>query len=161
MKFIIPIVVIIVILYYVISNKVKIKFRTFFKKGFRVNKGIFGIYCYCGFQGNGKTYSCAEYVHDNKSSICLFSNVRLTGVDYVYYNGFSEMLKLRDAIDWARYNHHNYIIFKGKKITLELDKQIVFIYDEIFSELQRGSRLNTDILDFITQMRKINFLLRI
>ena len=69
MKYIVIIVIFVIILYYIISNKIKIKFKTFLKKGFRVNKGIFGIYCYCGFQGNGKTYSCVEYVHDNKHKI--------------------------------------------------------------------------------------------
>ena len=41
--------------YYCIKNKIKVKFKTFLKKGFKINKGIYGIYCYCGFQGNGKT----------------------------------------------------------------------------------------------------------
>lgn len=156
---IILITIIIALLYYIISNKVKVKIKTFIKKGFKVNKGIFGIYCYCGFQGNGKTYSCAEYVFDNKDNICLFSNVKLNSTDYIYFNGFKEMLKLRDCIDWARYKNNKYIIFNGKKYNLDLDKQIVFIYDEIFSELQRGSRIDTDILDFITQMRKRKFIL--
>ena len=43
------------LIYYCITNKIRIKFKTFFKKGFKVKKGIYGIYCYCGFQGNGKT----------------------------------------------------------------------------------------------------------
>lgn len=159
MNLIIVFTIFIIILYFFISKKIKIKVKTFFKKGFKVNKGIFGIYCYCGFQGNGKTYSCAEYVYDNKKDICLFSNVRLNYNDYIYFNGFKEMLQLRDSIDWARYNNNNFIIFKGKRYNVELDKQIVFIYDEIFSELQRGSKINTDVLDFITQMRKRKFIL--
>ena len=150
---------IIFIIYYCVSNKVKIKFKTFFKKGFKVNKGIYGIYCYCGFQGNGKTYSCVEYVLDNYKNILLFSNVLINNVDMVYYKGFDEMLLLRDKIDFSKSRNNNYIIWNDKKVPLDFSKQIVFIYDEIFSELQRGSRINTNVLDFITQMRKRGFIL--
>lgn len=153
------VIALIVIIYYMISNKVKIKIKTFFKRGFKVKKGIYGIYCYCGFQGNGKTYSCAEYVYDNKNDLTLFSNVKINNIEYIYYNGFKEMLQLRDAIDYAKSKQYNYIIFKGSKYNVEWNKQIVFIYDEIFSELQRGSRIDNNVLDFITQMRKRGFIL--
>ena len=150
---------IMIVIYYCFKNKIKIKFKTFLKRGFKVKKGIYGIYCYVGFQGNGKTYSCIEYVIDNYNSIQLFSNVKINNVNYVYYNGFKEMLLLRDCIDYARSRKNNYIIFKGKKYPIDFEKQIVFIYDEIFSELQRGSKISNDVLDFITQMRKRGFIL--
>ena len=148
-----------ILIVYLLKNKVKIKFKTFLRRGFKVNRGIFGIYCYCGFQGNGKTYSCVEYVLDNKDNIQLFSNVHIKNIDYTFYSGFKGLLNLRDSIDWALNNHLDYIIFNGSKIYLQKDKQIVFIYDEIFSELQRGSKIDTDVLDFITQMRKRRFIL--
>lgn len=157
--YIILIVVLIIVIYYCITNKVKIKFKTFFKRGFKVKKGIYGIYAYIGFQGDGKTYSCVEYVMDNYSNIQLFSNVKINNINYIYYNGFKDMLKLRDCIDYAKSRNNNYIIFNGNKIPIDFEKQIVFIYDEIFSELQRGSKLSNDILDFITQMRKRGFIL--
>lgn len=146
-------------IYYCIRNKIKIKFKTFFKKGFKVKKGIYGIYCYVGFQGDGKTYSCCEYVLDNYSNIQLFSNVKINNINYTYYEGFDGLLKLRDSIDMAKYFNRNYIIFNGNKIPFQYDKQIVFIYDEIFSELQRGSKIDNNVLDFITQMRKRGFIL--
>lgn len=150
---------IMIAIYYCFKNKIKIKFKTFLKKGFKVKKGVYGIYCYVGFQGNGKTYSCIEYVIDNYNNIQLFSNVKINNVNYIYYNGFKEMLLLRDCIDYARSRKNNYIIFKGKKYPIDFEKQIVFIYDEIFSELQRGSKISNDVLDFITQMRKRCFIL--
>ena len=151
---------IVALVYVFVKNKLKIKVKTFFKKGFKVRKGIFGIYCYCGFQGDGKTYSCVEYVKDNQKDIMLFSNVDISGLDsYISYKGFKEMLMLRDCIDWAKNNKNNFIIFKGHKYDFDFNKQIVFIYDEIFSELQRGSKIDTDVLDFITQMRKRCFIL--
>ena len=146
-------------IYFFYSKKIKIKFKTFFKRGFKVSRGIFGIYTYVGFQGDGKTYSCVEYVMDNYSNIQLFSNVQINNINYVYYNGFKEMLMLRDSIDFARSRNNDFIIYKGKKIPIDFEKQIVFIYDEIFSELERGSKISSDILDFITQMRKRHFIL--
>lgn len=139
--------------------KIKIKWKTFLKKGFKVRKGIFGIYTYVGFQGDGKSYSCAEYVKDNQENITLFSNMHIEGINYIPFKGFKEMLKLRDTIDYNRMNNNNYIIFNGKKYNIDWSKQIVFIYDEIFSELQRSTKLSTDILDFISQMRKRSFIL--
>lgn len=150
---------IMIVVYYCFKNKIKIKFKTFLKRGFKVKKGVYGIYCYVGFQGNGKTYSCIEYVIDNYNNIQLFSNVKINNINYIYYNGFKEMLLLRDCIDYARSRNNNYIIFKGKKYPIDFEKQIVFIYDEIFSELQRGSKISNDVLDFITQMRKRGFIL--
>ena len=72
-------------IYYFVKNKIHIKVKTFLKRGFNVRKGIYGIYCYCGFQGDGKTYSCVEFVKDNKNDIILFSNVDISGVDYISY----------------------------------------------------------------------------
>lgn len=156
---IIIIVAIIILIYYLVANKVRIKFKTFFKRGFKVNKGIYGIYTYVGFQGNGKSYSCAEYVIDNYNTSTVFSNITFKNINYIHYNGFKEMLKLRDCIDYAKSVGNDYIIFNGKKYPIDWEKQIVFIYDEIFSELQRGSKISNDVLDFITQMRKRGFIL--
>ena len=108
----------------------KIKFRTFLKKGFAPKRGKFGVYCYCGKQGSGKTYSAVEFILNN-SNLPIFSNVStITGVKYTYFSGFDNLLKLR--------NQHDCIIF----------------YDEIFTALTKSSRINTDVLDFLSQMRK-------
>lgn len=155
------IIIIIIILVKCYQEKIKIKWKTFLQKGFEVKRGIFGIYCYCGFQGEGKTYSCVEYVHDNEFNINLFSNVHIEKPQcpYIEFSGFKEMLELRDLIDLARLREESYIIFKNEKYYIDFKKQVLFIYDEIFSELQRGSKLSTDVLDFITQMRKRGFIL--
>ena len=148
-----------VLVFVIYHFKIKIKWKTFLKKGFKVRKGIFGIYTYVGFQGDGKSYSCVEYVKDNQENITLFSNMHIEGINYIPFKGFKEMLNLRDSIDFNRMNNNNFIIFNGKKYNIDWSKQIVFIYDEIFSELQRSTKLSTDILDFISQMRKRSFIL--
>lgn len=153
------IIIICLLIFIKIKYKLKIKWKTFFKKGFKVKKGIFGIYTYVGFQGDGKSYSCCEYVKDNQENIFLFSNMHIENCNYIPFKGFKQMLQIRDSIDYARSRNNNFIIFNGNKFDIDFNKQIVFIYDEIFSELQRSTKLSTDILDFISQMRKRGFIL--
>lgn len=45
---------IVVIIVLCIKNKVHIKFRTFRGKGFRPERGDFGLFVYCGSQGSEK-----------------------------------------------------------------------------------------------------------
>lgn len=108
----------------------KIKWRTFFRKGFAPRRGKFGVYCYCGKQGSGKTYSAVEFILQNKN-VPIYSNVSsIKGVNYTYFNGFEQLLELRDKTD------------------------CIIFYDEIFTALTRSSKMTTDVLDFLSQMRK-------
>lgn len=110
----------------------KIKFKTFFRKGFAPKRGKFGVYCYCGKQGSGKTYSVVEFLSNN-TSMPIYSNIKTldkSRIDYTYFSGFDSLLKLR--------NEHDCVI----------------VYDEIFTALTKSSKLNTEVLDFLSQMRK-------
>lgn len=108
----------------------KIKWKTFFRKGFAPRRGKFGVYCYCGKQGSGKTYSAVEFILQNKD-MPIYSNVSsIKGVKYTYFNGFDELLKLRDKTD------------------------CIIFYDEIFTALTKTSRMTKEVLDFLSQMRK-------
>ena len=109
----------------------KIKWKTFFKKGFAPKRGKFGVYCYCGKQGSGKTYSVVEFILNNPN-MQVYGNVSSLEhlKNYTYFSGFDELLKLRDKT--------NCIIF----------------YDEIFTALTKSSKINSDVLDFLSQMRK-------
>ena len=107
----------------------KIKWKTFFKKGFAPKRGKFGVYCYCGKQGKGKTYSCVEFLNQNRE-YPIYSNVHLTGFEYNHISGFKELLELRNQTD------------------------CIIVFDEIFTALTKTTRINTDVLDFLSQMRK-------
>lgn len=121
----------IILIIYCIKSHIKIKWRTFLKKGFKPNRGKFGVYCYCGKQGSGKTYSVVEYLRSVPKNKKIYANISsLNGIDYTYFNGFDELLKLRNESD------------------------CVIVYDEIFTALTRTSRINTEVLDFLSQMRK-------
>lgn len=121
----------VILIIYCIKSHIRIKWRTFLKKGFKPNRGKFGVYCYCGKQGSGKTYSVVEYLRSVPKNKKIYANISsLNGIDYTYFNGFDELLKLRNESD------------------------CVIVYDEIFTALTRTSRINTDVLDFLSQMRK-------
>lgn len=109
----------------------KIKFKTFFKKGFAPKRGRFGVYCYCGKQGSGKTYSVVEFLKNQDKNVKIYSNISsLQGIEYTYFNGFDNLLKLRDEHD------------------------CIIVYDEIFTALTKSSKLSNEVLDFLSQMRK-------
>lgn len=120
----------IIIILIIVFRKTRIKWKTFLRKGFSPSRGKFGVYCYCGKQGQGKTYSAVEFLQDNKDKE-IYANIKtIKGVNYTYFNGFDELLKLRDKTD------------------------CIIFYDEIFTALTKSSKINTDVLDFLSQMRK-------
>ena len=133
-------VIFVILLYLVFGLKLKIKWKTFLHKGFVPVRGNFGVYCYCGKQGTGKTFSVVEYLQDNKKNIDIFCNIKdIQGIDYTYFTGFSGLIYLKHKLDSGE---------------IKTTKQIVFVYDEIFTELQKHSSLNKEVIDFLCQMRK-------
>lgn len=134
----------VLIVYLLLVKKVKIKWRTFFEKGFKPNKNIYGIYCYCGKQGSGKTLSITEYCNDKidskNSKNILFMNLKsYNKKDYVYLKDLKDLLKLRNRTD------------------------IVIVFDEIFTEITKLSKLDQEtmkaVMDFLSQMRKRRIIL--
>ena len=121
-----------ILVIYFVKNKVHIKIKTFFRKGFKVERGKFGVYCYCGKQGKGKTYSCVEFLLEN-SDFPIYANLKSldsTKIDYTYFNGLDGLLSLRDK------------------------KHCIIVFDEIFTLLTKQTKMTTDVLDFLSQMRK-------
>lgn len=130
-RFIIILVIVIAIIY-CISNKIHIKWKTFFKKGIHIERGKFGVYCYDGKQGNFKTYSVVEYLLENKDKR-IYSNLKsLKGVKYTPISDIDDLLSLRDETD------------------------CIIFFDEIFTAITKSSKINADleIMDFLSQMRK-------
>ena len=85
---------------FLIQNKVKIKFSTFFKRGFTPKRGDFGVYCYHGKQGKGKTYSIVEYLLDHKKDIVVYCNVMgIKNLEYNWFVGFKGLLEIKDKLD--------------------------------------------------------------
>ena len=55
-----------VAIFWLWKNKIKIKWKTFFQKGFKKDKNVFGVYCYCGKQGSSKTGNVVTYLYENR-----------------------------------------------------------------------------------------------
>lgn len=136
------IILLIIIIIYCLTYKIKIKWKTFLRRGFAPKRGDFGLYVYDGKQGKGKTYSLVEYLLDHKDKIEVFCNIKdIKNLDYTFYTGFNELMEIKHNLD---------------NNTLEYDKskQLVIVYDEIFTELLKNSKINKEVLDFLCQMRK-------
>ena len=133
------IIVAIVILAKVIENKLVIRFDTIFRKGFSIIKDRYGIYCFTGKMGDGKTYSIVDFISEivKKTKKKVITNV------YSYYVNNKE---------FAVYNDNFYdIIDKFNNGTYS--KDYIIFYDELFTLLEKG-KLNRSILGFISQLRK-------
>ena len=116
MLFLLLIIFIVVLIYIFLVCHLRIKVKTFFHKGFKPTRGLFGVYCYCGKQGSGKTYSVVEYLLNNKDKE-IYSNVHLEGIKYTYFNGFNQLLDLRSK------------------------SNCIIVYDEIFTALTRSTKI--------------------
>ena len=82
------ILIFIIIILLIRFRHTKIKWKTFLHKGFAPKRGKFGVYCYCGKQGSGNTYSAVEFILNN-SHMPIYSNVStIKGVNYEYFNGW-------------------------------------------------------------------------
>jgi len=120
--------VVFILIVCLIKFKIRIDLPSFLKKGFKARRGLFGVYCFCGKQGSGKTFSTVLFL--SKHSDCtIYSNVSLKGLKYVKINTFEEMLKIKE-------------------------KNCIIVWDEIFSALVKSSRIDPEVMSFLSQQRK-------
>lgn len=139
--------IIIIIPILLIKFKVLINFKSFLSKGFRPKRSGFGIYCFNGGQGSGKTTSLCSFLYDHKDNIFVFSNIHsinIKGLPIIYFTGLRELNLWKDRLDT---NYNNLWSQIGQK-------QVIFVYDELFQELTKGTKLDKPTIDFLSQMRK-------
>lgn len=134
------VIILIVLIMFLIKNKVIIKIETFFKKGFKKYNDDFGIYCYWNKQGSSKTLNCVKFLLENKDKR-IYANIKsLKGVHYKYYSGFNTLLEIG---------------------TTESD--CIIFYDELFKGLYKGKKMKNSekekLMDFMSQMRKRHIIL--
>lgn len=130
-------VITIVLISYLIKNKVVIKINTFFRKGFKKEEDKYGIYNFVGKQGDGKSYSCVDFISEikgDKKVICNIKSYCDNNKNFAIYE--PDFYKIIDKFNNGIYDT-NYIIF----------------YDELFTLLEKG-KLKKEILSFISQLRK-------
>lgn len=127
------------LIFYLFKNHIHVDWQSLFKKGFAKKDNYFGLYCYTGKQGEGKTYSAINFLIKNKleNDYVIITNVKS-------FNIFKDTIYMKDIIEII-----NFIISNENKGI----KYIVF-FDEIFSILEKKTPINKQILSFISQLRK-------
>lgn len=117
-----------------------IDFKSLFKKGFEKKDSPFGLYTYCGKQGEGKTYSAIKFVTEQKKrgNYIVITNVHS-------YNAYQDTIYIDDIIQLINFVK----LYHGKN-----GKKFIILFDEIFTILMKGQSINKEILSFLAQLRK-------
>lgn len=121
------------------KNKIHINFKSFTKKGFHKENDKYGVYCFCGKQGTGKTYSVVDFLSQkNTEGMKIITNVHSyyenNKKKCIYEPDIMKIIEICEKEDFRS----KYIIF----------------YDEIFTLLEKNTKINKPILAFLSQMRK-------
>ena len=133
-------IIIISLFYYCFSKHLHINFKTFFKKGFKKYDNDFGLYCFTGKQGKGKTYSATKFCLDQQK---IYDYTILTNIKSFARSG-NNMVYVPDInsiIDYC-------VNFQ------ENEEKIIIFFDEIFTILNKNTPINKKILSFLSQLRK-------
>lgn len=133
------IIILVFIALYVYKNHLHIDFLSFFRKGFKKNSNKFGVFCYTGKQGTGKTYSAVDFCIKRKleSDYRIITNVKS-------FNIFKDTIYMDNIMDIIKYCTK----FKDN------DENVLIFFDEIFTVLEKGGSLAREVLSFISQLRK-------
>lgn len=152
---------IVFIFFYVKNNHLHIDFKSFFKRGFKKRDESFGVYVYTGFQGTGKTYSAIKFVNEQQNSrkCNVITNVKSfcdsqNGITLIEYaNLLDQGKKVENRVIYEA-NIMSIIDFVNKYVDGNNDKNILILFDEIFTIIEKATRLQKQILAFLSQMRK-------
>lgn len=116
--------------------RIAIDWKSFIMPTLPLSRGLFGVYCFTGKQGDGKTYSLTKFVvnHAKKEDKKIYSNMTLNGVRYTKIRSVDHLLSLRD------------------------EQEIYIVYDEIFTLLGDESKIppaiKKELRIFLSQQRK-------
>lgn len=138
------IIFVVYLIYLKFSLKLSVDLKTFFRKGFKKIDNKFGLFCYCGKQGSGKTYSAVKFCIDRKLSD---NSVIITNVKS--FNIFSDTIYITDISKLIQY-----VIKYCDSLPVEEYPNIIIFFDEIFTILEKSTKINKEILSFISQLRK-------
>lgn len=129
----------IIFIIYIIKNKIIFRFDTLFRKGFKKLDDKYGVFCFCGKQGDGKTISILDVFFELYKDKIIYTNVKS------FYLRNKEYLHIVYEPDFVKI--HDYFI------NIEDCSNYVIFFDEIFSLVEKG-QLDSDYLLFLSQMRK-------
>jgi len=154
----------IVLIIFLVKNKIVLRIDTFFRKGFKKYDDNYGIYCFCGKQGDGKTYSVVDFLSETAKHKKIITNVEsLLKMQHLNetFSGFgcnlSDYVKAKDdekhLISLIYESDFEKIYDFLKTLSPDECENYFVFYDELFTLIEKG-RLDKDMLSFISQMRK-------
>lgn len=129
MFFVILFVIIIAIAW--IRSGISIDFPSFLQPTLRLDRGVFGVYCFTGHQGDGKTYSLNKYIRKHANGKKIYSNITLKNIEYEPIKDLNHLYSLADQ------------------------KGVIIIYDEIFTLMSKSKKDREMLEEFLPQMRKV------
>lgn len=112
-------------------NRIHIDWPSFPQPTIPLDRGVFGVYCFTGHQGSGKTYSLNKYIRKNCIGKTIYSNITLQDIDYIPITSIDHLYSLADQ------------------------EGVVIIYDEIFTLMSKSKRDREMLEQFLPQMRKV------
>lgn len=128
------IIVVMVLIFVMVKNKISIDWGSIPRPTISLAIGVFGVYCFTGKQGSGKTYSLNKFIRKHAKGKAIYSNITLEDLEYTHLVTIDELLALRDV------------------------RNCYIVYDEIFTLLSKTRHLpkgQADLLEeFLTQQRK-------
>lgn len=136
--FIVLLVAIGVVICFLWVNKIRVDFPSFVKKTLPLDMGVFGVYCFTGKQGSGKTYALTKYISKHVENQKIYSNLTLFGIEYEPITSIKHLLSLRDQ------------------------ENVVIVYDEILNFLNDKTiprAFRDELLEFLSQQRKMKNIL--
>jgi hypothetical protein len=115
-----------------IKNKIHIDIPSFIRKTLALDTGKFGVYCFTGHQGSGKTYALNKFIRKHAKGKKIYSNISLKDLDYTPITTIDQLYALADE-------EYCYIIF-----------------DEIFTLMSKSKKDREMLEQFLPQMRKVH-----
>lgn len=115
-------------------NRIKIEWSSLIKPTIPLDTGVFGVYCFDGKQGTGKTYSITKYIKKHGEGKQVYSNMTFYGIDYIPINSLDELFSLSEK------------------------QNVLIVYDEILNILNDKripQTIRDDLMKFLTQQRKV------
>lgn len=113
------------------SNKITIDWRSILSKTLPLDRGLFGVYCFTGHQGSGKTYALNKYIRKHAKGRKIYSNITLEDIEYEPITSIEHLYSLADQ------------------------EKVIIIYDEIFSLMSKSKKDKEMLEQFLPQMRKV------
>lgn len=123
--------IIVMVLILLAVNRIHIEWRSIFAKTLPLDTGVFGVYCFTGHQGSGKTYGLNKYIRKHAAGREIYSNITLKGIDYTPITSLQQLYSLADK------------------------ERIIIIYDEIFTLMSKSKKDRAMLEQFLPQMRKV------